>query len=199
MAAWFTPEKAALLLIDYQVGVLQLVRNIPSDTSLRNGCKLAKAAVLLNMPIVMTSSQEDRIQGVVAPAMQAAASGAYGARVKRQGIVNAWDDPNFRKAVEATGRRQLIMGAITTDICLVFPAISAVREGYEVLAVLDASGSPNDLVEEMAQRRMEREGVQLSATNTVIAELAQDWSRPEGMELTGIMFETLVAIQPVGA
>lgn len=129
MTAWFTAEKAALLLIDYQVGVLQLVRNIPSDASLRNGCKLAKAAVLLNMPIVMTSSQEDRIQGAVAPAMQAAASGAYGDRVKRQGIVNAWDDPSFRSAVEAMGRRQLIMGAITTDICLVFPQSAQYAKG----------------------------------------------------------------------
>jgi nicotinamidase-related amidase len=197
MSAWFTPETAALLLIDYQVGVLQLVRNIPSDEALHNGCKLAKAAALLGMPIVMTSSQEDRIQGAVAPAMQAAAPNAFAARIKRAGIVNAWADPDFKRAVDATGRRQLIIGAITTDICLIFPAVSAVREGFEVLAVLDASGSPNDLAENMARRRMEREGVQLTATNTVIAELAQDWSRPEGMELTGIMFETLVPIQPV--
>lgn len=197
MASWFTPEKAALLLIDYQVGVLQLVRNIPSDDALRNGCKLAKAAALLNIPIVMTSSQEDRIQGAVAPMMQRAAESAYRNRVKRQGVVNAWADSNFKRAVEATGRRQLIMAAITTDICLIFPAVSAVREGYEVLAVLDASGSPHALAEEMARHRMQVEGVVLTATNTVIAELAQDWSRPEGKELTEIMFETLVAIQPV--
>jgi nicotinamidase-related amidase len=102
MTAWFTPEKAALLLIDYQLGVLQVVRNIPSEEALRNGCKLAKAAKLLNIPIVMTSSQEDQIQGAVAPVNQAAASEAYRDRVKRQGIVNAWADPHFNWAVEAT-------------------------------------------------------------------------------------------------
>lgn len=131
--------------------------------------------------------------------MQAAASEAYRDRVKREGIVNAWSDPNFKQAVEATGRKQLIMGAITTDICLVFPAISAVRDGYEVLAVIDASGSPTEIAEEMARRRMQDEGVKLTATNTIIAELAQDWSRPEGKELTGIMFDTLVPIRPVAA
>jgi nicotinamidase-related amidase len=88
------------------------------------------------------------------------------------------DDENFKTAVDATGRHQLIMGAITTDICLVFPAISAVEDGYEVQAVLDACGSPFEIGEEVARRRMERAGVWLTSTNTMIAELVRDWSTP---------------------
>jgi nicotinamidase-related amidase len=109
-------------------------------------------------------------------------------RVKRAGIVNAWNDPNFKKAVEETKRQNLIMAGVTTDVCLVFPAISACREGYQVQAVVDASGSPFDNSEEMARRRMAKEGVVLTATNTLIAELAQDWSRPEGSQLLQILF-----------
>jgi nicotinamidase-related amidase len=91
-----------------------------------------------------------------------------------------------------TGRKNLIMAGVTTDVCLVFPAISAVREGFNVQAVMDAIGSPLDISEEMDRRRMENEGVALTATNMLMAELAQDWSRPEGGQLLGILFNEVL-------
>lgn len=121
---------------------------------------------------------------------------AYKARIPRAGVVDAWGDPNFKKAVQATGRRQLIMGAVTTDICLVFPAISAVEDGYEVQAVLDASGSPFEIGEDVARRRMERAGVWLTSTNTMIAELVRDWSTPEGTQLIPLLLAS-APMQPV--
>jgi nicotinamidase-related amidase len=113
---------------------------------------------------------------------------SYAARVRRAGIVNTWDDPNFRAAIEATGRRQLIMGGVTTDVCLIYPTISAVEAGYAVQAVLDVSGSPFAPSEETARKRMERASAQFTATNTIIAELAQDWSSPNGRELIQLLF-----------
>ncbi len=77
-------------------------------------------------------------------------------------------------------------------MCLVYPAISATGEGYNVQAVMDASGSPFDISEEMSRRRMEREGVVLTATNTLMAELAQDWSRPEGSQLLQVLFQDVL-------
>ena len=100
---------------------------------MRNAALLGKAALAYKMPIVMTSSQEDHVQGPLHPMLQQAIPNAYAARVKRAGIVNAWIDPSFVKAIEATGRRQLIMAAVTTDICLVFPAISALEAGTRCL------------------------------------------------------------------
>jgi len=101
----FTPESSALVLIDHQIGTIQLIKNqITPDIAVRNAVLLGKAALAYNMPIVMTSSQEDRIQGPLHPALQKAMPEAYRARVKRVGIVNAWTDPNFVRAVEATGR-----------------------------------------------------------------------------------------------
>ncbi len=80
------------------------------------------------------------------------------------------------------------MAGVTTDVCLVFPTISATREGYRVQAVMDASGSPFELSEEMSRRRMRDEGVVLTATNTFIAELARDWSLPAGSQLIQPLF-----------
>ena len=183
MLGQFTPENSALVLIDHQVGTLQFVHTMSPETSLQNAIMLAKAAKAYGMPVVLTTSQEDHPQGPTAPALQEALPEAYKNRVKRTGIVNAWADPNFSAAVRATGRKKLIMAAVTTDICLIFPAISAVQEGFEVLAVLDASGSSFDVQEELARRRMATAGVMLTTTNTAIAELVLDWSTPHGSQL----------------
>ena len=191
----FTPETCALVLIDYQVGTLQLIRSISSDLALRNAVILAKAAKAYDMPVVLTTSQEDQIQGALSPSLQKVLPEAFKKRVKRVGIVNAWTDPKFVAAVKATGRKQLIMGGVTTDICLIFPSMSAVQEGFEVQAVLDASGSSYEIQEEMARRRMERAGVMLTTTNTMVAELVQDWSTPQGSELVKLLVSTAPMMQ----
>src|ERR1700691_84329 len=190
MQGQYTPENSALVLIDHQVGTLTFVHNIPWEASLRNAVMLAKAANY-GMPVVLTTSQEDHPQGPTAPALQEALPEAYKNRVKRTGIVNAWADPNFSAAVRATGRKKLIMAAVTTDICLIFPAISAVQEGFEVLAVLDASGSSFDVQEELARRRMATAGVMLTTTNTAIAELVQDWSTSQGSQLIQLLMASV--------
>ncbi|MGH8604799.1 MAG: isochorismatase family protein [Gammaproteobacteria bacterium] len=188
MSEMFSAENSALLLIDHQVGTMQLIKNIPLEVVKRNTLALAKTAKILKIPVVLTSSQEENVQGLLFPELAEILPDAFASRIKRAGIVNAWDDPNFKKSVEATKRKNLIMAGVTTDVCLVYPAISASHEGYGVQAVLDASGSPFDISEEMARRRMEREGVVLTATNTLMAELAQDWSRPEGGQLLQLLF-----------
>lgn len=125
MRGQFTPENSALVLIDYQVGTLQLIRNISSDVSLRNAVMLTKAAEKLRMPIVFTTSQEDHIQGPLAPALQHASRRLQGACKTRRNCKRL-GRPKFSGAVEATGRKNLVMGGVTTDICLIFPSISAV-------------------------------------------------------------------------
>jgi nicotinamidase-related amidase len=191
----FKPETSALVLIDHQVGTLQFIRNISADGAVRNAVILAKAAKAFGMPVVLTSSQEDHIQGPLAPSLQKVLPEAFVNRVKRVGIVNAWADKNFSAAVKATGRKQLIMAGVTTDICLVFPAMSAVQEGFEVQAVMDASGSTYEIQEEMARRRMENAGVVLTTTNTMVAELVQDWASPQGSQLIGLLMSTAPMIQ----
>jgi nicotinamidase-related amidase len=167
---------------------MQLIKNIDVAQARKMALALAKTASILGIPTVLTSSQEDRMQGPLLPELQEVLPDAFAKRVKREGIVNAWTDPNFKSAVEATGRKNLIMAGVTTDVCLVFPALDAVGAGYNVQAVMDASGSPYELSEDMSRRRMQDAGVVLTATNTMIAELAQDWSTPEGQQLIQVLF-----------
>lgn len=192
MTTPFRADDSALLLIDHQIGTMQLIHTMPVEDAKRFSLALAKAARVLNMPVVLTSSQEDRIQGPLLPELEEILPEAFAARVQREGIVNAWADAAFKAAVEATGRKNLIMAGVTTDVCLVFPAIDAVAEGYRVQAVMDASGSPFTLSEEMSRRRMEAAGVVLTATNTLIAELAQDWSTPAGQQLIQLLFTDVI-------
>jgi nicotinamidase-related amidase len=192
----FQPEDTALLLIDHQIGTMQLIKNISLDVVKRHTLALAQTAKILNLPVVLTSSQEENMQGLLLPELQEIVPEAFAARVKRAGIVNAWNDPNFKNAVAATGRKNLIMAGVTTSVCLVFPAIDAVQAGYNVQAVMDASGSPSDLAEEMSRRRMEKAGVVLTATDTIMAELAQDWSTPAGQKIIQVMFQNV--LPPIG-
>jgi nicotinamidase-related amidase len=184
----FSADNAALLLIDHQVGTMQLIKNIDRELAAKQSIALAKMAKILNMPVVLTSSQENNAQGPLLPEIAEILPEAYEARVKRPGVVNAWAYPDFHKAVLATGRKQLIMAGVTTDVCLIFPAIAAAREGFAVQAVMDASGSPSDLSEEFSRQRMHDAGVVLTATNTLMAEIAQDWSTPTGQQLIGLLF-----------
>jgi nicotinamidase-related amidase len=196
MTPHFKPDTAALLLIDFQVGTLQLARTTPGDEALRNAVILAKAAKVLGMPIVITSSQEDRVQGPTDERFKRIVPEAYEKRIKRSGVIDAWQDLNVRRAVEATGRRQLIMAAITTDICLIFPSISTVEAGYEVQAVMDASSSPYQINEDISRRRMERAGVVMTVTTTMTAELVGNWGTPEAQQI--IKFLPVPALmQPV--
>ncbi|GAB7531385.1 isochorismatase family protein [Pseudomonas sp. 3A(2025)] len=184
----FTAENAALLLIDHQVGTMQLIKNIDTELAAKQSIALAKLAKILNLPTVITSSQEDNAQGPILPEIAQILPEAHAARIKRPGVVNAWAYAAFRDAVLATGRKHLIMAGVTTDVCLIFPAIDAALEGFNVQAVMDASGSPSDLSEAFSRQRMHDAGVVLTATNTLIAEIAQDWSTPDGQQLIGLLF-----------
>ena len=197
MTKMFKAESSALLLIDFQVGTSQLIKTQSPELSIRNGVALAKMAKIFDIPVVMTSSVEEQQQGAMSPELREAAPDAFEKRVKRNGIVNAWEDLAFKAAVKGTKRNQLIMAGVTTDICVVYPAISAVQEGYEVQVVIDACGSPFEDSEETARQRMEKEGVILTATNTLMAEIAQDWSTPRSQQLTPILFALLPTIKPV--
>jgi nicotinamidase-related amidase len=192
MTSQFTAENSALLLIDHQVGTMQLIKNLPLDQVKRNTLALAKTAEILNIPVILTSSQENQVQGSLLPQLEEILPDAFAKRIQRAGTVNAWNDHNFQTAVVATERKNLIMAGVTTDVCLVFPAIDAIASGYSVQAVMDASGSPFELSEQMSQQRMATAGVVLTATNTLIAELAQDWSKPYGAKLLQILFEDVL-------
>lgn len=175
----FTSENTVLLLIDHQTGTMGWAKSMPFEELKRNALMLAKTARILKIPTVLTSSMEEYAQGPLLSELETILPDEFAARVKRLGIVNAMDDENFAAAVKASGRRKIIIAGVTNDVCTVYPALSLVSEGYEVQVVADAGASPTKFADEIALSRMEKNGVTLTSTNQVIAELTGNWATPE--------------------
>jgi nicotinamidase-related amidase len=187
----FSADTVAMLLIDHQVGTMGWVKSIAFEEMKRNALMLAQTARILKLPVVLTSSMEEYAQGPLLSELETILPAAFAGRVKRFGIVNAMDDENFAAAVQATGRKKVIIAGVTNDVCTVYPALSLVRAGFEVQVVADAGGSPTMMADDIALRRMERGGVTLTTTNQLIAELAGSWVTPEGEQLVQVLISAL--------
>jgi nicotinamidase-related amidase len=189
----FSADNAAMLLIDHQVGTMGWVKSISFEEMKRNALMLAQTAQILKMPVVLTSSMEEYAQGPLLSELESILPSEFAARIKRLGIVNAMGDENFATAVKATGRKKLIIAGVTNDVCTVYPALSLVRDGFEVQVVADAGGSPTRMADDIALRRMQHGGVTLTSTNQLIAELAGSWTTPEGGQLVQVLMQALTA------
>ncbi|WP_263143613.1 isochorismatase family protein [Pseudomonas sp. RIT-PI-AD] len=185
----FSADNAALLLIDHQVGTMGWAKSMPFEELKRNALMLAKAARILKLPVVLTSSMEEHAQGPLLSELEEILPSEFAGRIKRLGIVNAMDDEHFAAAVKATGRRKLIIAGVTNDVCTVYPALSLVRDGFEVQVVADGGASPTAMANDIALRRMDKAGVTLTTTNQLIAELAGSWATPEGGQLVQVLME----------
>src|SRR6202790_3134566 len=127
--AAFTPDNAAVLLIDHQIGTMAWTHSHDINLVKQNALKLARIAKAAGLPTVLTSSMEDRIQGPLVPELKEILSDEFAARIKRPGIVNAMHHDGFNKAVNATGRKKLFVAGITTEICVTFPVLQINRKG----------------------------------------------------------------------
>jgi nicotinamidase-related amidase len=183
----FTPQNAAMLLIDHQVGTIGWTHSHNVDDVKNNALNLAKIATAVDMPLVLTSSMEDNIQGPLVAELEEIAPKAFASRIKRTGIVNAMHDENFSNAVKATGRKKVVVAGITTEVCVVFPVLQLLDEGYEVQVVTDASASFTKIGDEAALRRMEQAGAVITSTAQIISELAIDWTTPRGQALARLL------------
>lgn len=188
----FTIDNSAILLIDHQQGTVKLARNIPQERIEQNARALLRMAISTGMPLVLTTSNETHFQGPLFDWIKEWAPDEYARRIKRPGMVNAWEYPDFKAAVLATGRKNLVMAGLTNDVCTVFPAISAVADGFRVQVVVDAGGSPTVESDEVALARMRDNGVVLTGTNQVMAELAYDWSTENGGKILSILYEEIL-------
>lgn len=178
------PDEALMLLIDHQSGLFQLVKDIPVPDLRRNAIALAKVAALLKIPVITSASVPDGPNGPLIPEIHQAAPHAQ--YVGRRGEINVWDSTDFVKAVEATGRKTLILAGTLTSVCMAFPAISAVAAGYRVYAVVDASGNWSKIGTELTVARIVQAGVIPIDTVAVISELQKTWNRPEALEFANL-------------
>ncbi len=193
----YNADNAAMLLIDHQVGTAGWMHSGSREEMKRNALALAKAAKATGMPVVMTSSQETQmdVQGPLFPELEQILPDVFAARVKRGGTVDSMADPDFAGAVKATGRKKLIMAGLLTEVCVVYPALSAVEDGYEVQVIADASGSGTKAGNEFALHRMRQAGVHVASTIQILSEMVADWSKDPGPEILGVLGELYAAIE----
>lgn len=166
-------NNAVCLLIDHQSGLISLVQDFSPGEFKNSVLALANVARFFQLPTILTTSFEDGPNGPLVPELkQMFPDAPY---IARPGQINAWDNEDFVRAVRDTGRKQLIIAGVVTDVCVAFPALSAAEAGYEVFVVTDASGTFNSTVREAAWSRMAMAGVQLMNWFSVACELHQDW------------------------
>jgi len=166
-------DNAAVLLVDHQAGLLSLVRDFTPDEFKNNVLALADLAKFFELPTILTTSFEQGPNGPLVPELKAMFPDAP--YIARPGQINAWDNADFVAAVKKTGRKQLIIAGVVTDVCVAFPALSAMEEGFEVFVVTDASGTFNTTVRDAAWSRMTQNGAQLMNWFSVACELHRDW------------------------
>lgn len=166
-------DDAAVLLVDHQTGLLSLVRDIDPDKFKNNVLALADLAKYFDLPTILTTNFEDGPNGPIVPELKETFPDAP--FIARPGQINAWDNEDFVKAIKATGKKQLIVAGVVTEVCVAFPVLSALEEGFEVFVITDASGTFNPITRDAAWDRMSQAGAQLMSWFGAACELHRDW------------------------
>lgn len=172
-----TPKNAAFIIIDYQPVQVNSIASMDRQLLINNIVGASKAAVAYNLPIVHSTVNVKT--GLNKPPIPQLRKVLDKFPTYDRTTINSWEDVEFRKAVEATGRRKLIMTALWTEACLTFPALDALKEGYEVYVVVDAVGGTSIAAHEAALRRIEQAGGKMISVPQLFCELQRDWQRKE--------------------
>ncbi|WP_077047391.1 isochorismatase family protein [Pseudomonas sp. KK4] len=178
-------ENAAIVFVDHQTGLSNGIQDQSLPEYMTAVAALAKLTKAFDLPAIITTSAADGPNGPVLPIITETLPGAP--VIHRPGEINAWDNQAFVNAIEKTGRKKLIVAGVSTEVCVTFVALSAIKAGYEVYAVIDASGTWSKLVQEVAVARMVQAGVVPMTWVAVAAELQRDWRHTTGETLAQIM------------
>jgi nicotinamidase-related amidase len=166
-------DDAAVLFVDHQSGLISLVQDFSPAEFKNSVLALGDIAKYYQLPTILTTSFEAGPNGPIVPELKALFPDAP--HIARPGQINAWDNEDFVREIEKTGRKQLIIAGVVTDVCVAFPTLSALEAGYEVFVVTDASGTFNDVMRHAAWARMAAAGAQLMSWFSVASELHRDW------------------------
>ena len=184
------PNDAVLLLIDHQSGLFQLVRDMDYTTLRNNVTTLAKVAHLFNIPTITTASVPEGPNGPIIPEIHQSNPNAV--HLPRSGPINAWDYRPFVEAVEETKRKTLLIAGTLTSICMSFPTLKALTEGYKVFCIVDASGNHSQMATDLTIARVTQAGGMPIDTFAVMSELMNTWDRPEAGDFAQIMVDHIV-------
>jgi len=183
-----TPANAALVVIDYQPLQLKVMNSMDRDLLVDNIVSVARLARTYDLPVVLSTVNAANGQGNTLPEIKAALADTK--EIDRT-TMNAWEDVEFRLAVEATGRKKLIMTALWTEICLTFPTLDAMRDGFDVYPVVDAVGGTSVEAHRTGLRRMVHAGARPVSWVGLAGELQRDWARADTVaDLVDIVLTT---------
>ncbi|MDX2017544.1 MAG: isochorismatase family protein [Planctomycetota bacterium] len=183
----WTPDNCVFAFIDHQTGLMNLVNDTSAAEYRNYVVGLAKLAKIHNIPSVITTSAEDGPNGPKVPEVVALLPGAP--YIKRNGQINAWEDPAFVDAIKKTGRTKIVMAGITTDVCVAFAALSALDAGFEVYVVSDASGSMSEQTQLASLMRMQDAGAIIGTWFALSCEMLYDWRNAKGAETAQLFVE----------
>lgn len=182
--ALLRPEDSVLVLIDHQPYQLTNLNSHDPQMAVNNAVGLAKTAKLFSVPTILTSVLGER-GGFIFPQITDVFPDQ---EVIDRTLINTWQDPNVVDVVKATGRKQLIMAGLWTEVCVAMPAIQALGEGWEVTVITDASGGTSVEAHEVAIQRMIAAGANVMTWLALAAEWQRDWARMETAgSLTDVM------------
>ena len=171
-----TPDNCAVIFIDHQPQMFFGVGNIDRQMLMNNLMVLAKAAKIFRVPVILTAVRSKEFtENIVADLVDLFPSESP---IERTGM-NAWDNPQFLAAVKNTGRKNLIVSALWSEVCLTMPALQALTDGYSVYAAEDASGGTSAIAHNAAIRRIEQAGAVSVTALQVLLEFQRDWARGE--------------------
>ncbi|TCJ94021.1 nicotinamidase-related amidase [Volucribacter psittacicida] len=180
-----TPANTALLMVDHQTGISNGVTDLSQIEFRHNVFALAKIAKLYQLPTIFTTSQADGPNGPLLEGLSAILPQAP--IIHRPGEINAFDHAEFAQAVAKTERKKLLIAGVSTEVCVAFAVLSALQAGYDVYPVIDASGTWNTLVRDIAVQRMVQAGAKPITWIAAGAELQQDWRQTTGEGFAEIM------------
>lgn len=181
-----TPQNAVLALIDYQPEQYAGVTSMPHGELLAHVTMLGRVATVFELPVVLSTVYVKHGMSGTNPELREALPGVP--EIDRTSM-NSWEDPEFRAAVERAGRKKLVIAGLWTEVCVAFPTLDALREGYEVYVVVDAIGGVSRVAHESAMQRMMQAGAVPISVLGLACELQRDWGRPDADRLRGIMRE----------
>ena len=181
-----TPQNAVLAMIDYQPEQYAGVRSVGHDELLAHVTMLGRVATTFGLPVVLSTVYVKHGMSGTNPELREALPGV--AEIDRTSL-NSWEDEDFRAAVERSGRKKLILAGLWTEVCVAFPALDALRAGYEVYVVADAIGGVSKVAHESALQRMTQAGATPITVLGLACELQRDWGRPGADRLRAVMRE----------
>ena len=172
-----TPQNSALLVIDYQPTQVNSVRSMDHDALVSSIVRVARTAVAYKLPVVLSTVNVK--SGKNGPTIDPLRSVLSASDELDRTTINAWEDIEFKRAVEMTGRRKLLMAALWTEACLSFPGLDAIRDGYDVYPIVDAVGGTSVEAHRAALDRLDQAGARPTSVTQILCELQRDWKRTE--------------------